>query len=481
MTIEFNHFSPQAFERMVQALSASILGPGVVVFGAGPDGAREATFQGEVPFPSTTERWNGYVVVQAKCRERLRNSSQDADWLAGQLTEELKKFLGHKRVLRKPEFYILATNVTLSPEPKNGGKAKIEALFERFELSLGLKGHAVWSADELRVHLENATDVRLAYSAWLTPSDVLATLIKKLSSTNLQRLLPLALARDLRNERDVRLRDAGQETEKPIYLDDVFVDLPIVDEQLVLTKDDIVLANPIGTDEIDFEPPRKNAEDRDEGPTGVVARLLTLAADKLDPESIEATSKSSEGDANQAAPQSSAHQGQLPNHVVILGGPGQGKSTLGQFLAQVARARILRAHEAGRLNPETRAIIEPVLTRAQLEGLPVHGPARFPIRVDLPSFADSLSRATAQHSSQTLGSFIATRLSHDIGVQIAEDDWRSWVGTCPSLIILDGLDEVPPSGNRTSVVAAIAALWDDLYLVNADTLIVVTTRPQGYN
>lgn len=37
------------FEHMVQALSIGLLGPGVTIFGAGPDGGREATFNGQSP------------------------------------------------------------------------------------------------------------------------------------------------------------------------------------------------------------------------------------------------------------------------------------------------------------------------------------------------------------------------------------------------------------------------------------------------
>ena len=131
MAIEFNHFSPQAFERMVQALCVSVLGPGVVIFGAGADGGREATFEGEVAFPSSVNRWNGYIVVQAKCRERLRNNYEDANWLCGQLRHDLDNFLDAKRNLRKPRYYILASNVTLSPEDKRGGKPKLKQYSSR--------------------------------------------------------------------------------------------------------------------------------------------------------------------------------------------------------------------------------------------------------------------------------------------------------------------------------------------------------------
>src|SRR4051812_2472730 len=83
--VKFESFSAQAFECLAQALCVRILGPGTIVFGSGPDGAREATFDGEVPFPSSADRWNGYIVVQAKCREKLKNNQEDATWLCTQL------------------------------------------------------------------------------------------------------------------------------------------------------------------------------------------------------------------------------------------------------------------------------------------------------------------------------------------------------------------------------------------------------------
>ena len=52
-----------------RALAARVLGSGIVVFGDGPDGGREATFERKLTFPSTVEGWDGYGVVQAKYRQ----------------------------------------------------------------------------------------------------------------------------------------------------------------------------------------------------------------------------------------------------------------------------------------------------------------------------------------------------------------------------------------------------------------------------
>src|SRR5271154_947439 len=57
---------PRSFEQLTQVIASKIIGPGVVIFGDGPDGGREATYEGPMTFPSTEDNWDGYVVVQAK-------------------------------------------------------------------------------------------------------------------------------------------------------------------------------------------------------------------------------------------------------------------------------------------------------------------------------------------------------------------------------------------------------------------------------
>jgi hypothetical protein len=70
----FSSFSPRSFEHLIQALCQKILGPGIRVHGDGPDGGREASFRGRVPYPSAVEYWEGYGVVQAKFRQKEAES-----------------------------------------------------------------------------------------------------------------------------------------------------------------------------------------------------------------------------------------------------------------------------------------------------------------------------------------------------------------------------------------------------------------------
>src|ERR1700694_3850910 len=143
MAFRFDNFSAQSFEHLIQALCAHKLGPGTVVFGSGPDGGRDAVISGKVPFPSAAEQWDGYTIVQAKCRETPTNDSRDATWLATQPKAELQKLVAAS-ISQKPQYYLLATNVRLSAEPHRGGKAKIDAVFRRYQQRLGLVAWRIW-------------------------------------------------------------------------------------------------------------------------------------------------------------------------------------------------------------------------------------------------------------------------------------------------------------------------------------------------
>ena len=45
---DFTGLNPRSFEQMIQALTCEVIGPGVVIFGDGPDGGRKATFTNPV-------------------------------------------------------------------------------------------------------------------------------------------------------------------------------------------------------------------------------------------------------------------------------------------------------------------------------------------------------------------------------------------------------------------------------------------------
>ena len=93
--------STRSFEQLIQAIAAKVIGPNIVIFGDGPDGGREATFEGSIPYPSKEHGWSGYGVVQAKFRQRSQDTQKDGEWALQQLRDELDKFVDPKRNLGK--------------------------------------------------------------------------------------------------------------------------------------------------------------------------------------------------------------------------------------------------------------------------------------------------------------------------------------------------------------------------------------------
>jgi hypothetical protein len=71
MAVDFplESLDPETFEQIAVALCRAVIGNGVTIFGRGPDGGREATYEGPVRWSNTTgfgdDSWDGYVVVQA--------------------------------------------------------------------------------------------------------------------------------------------------------------------------------------------------------------------------------------------------------------------------------------------------------------------------------------------------------------------------------------------------------------------------------
>lgn len=118
MDYDLTRLGSREFEHLSQALTLKVLGPGVSVFGDGPDGGREATFEGPMRFPEPGKSWGGYGIVQAKFKQRPAGDGKDAAWLLGQVQAELERWADptSKRVRhgRPPRYVLFTTNVVLS-------------------------------------------------------------------------------------------------------------------------------------------------------------------------------------------------------------------------------------------------------------------------------------------------------------------------------------------------------------------------------
>ena len=191
MPYDFSRFDPFTFQSFVQALALHVFGPELEVYGAGPDGARDATFEGKPNYPSVESSWEGYTVIQVKYRQKLTHDSKDADWLVNQIKREQTK-LARSKSFRVPDYYLLVTNVDLSPMPailtrsglRKGGMEKVNAALQEFQKRLKIKACHVWNAEKLSRLVETVPPaLKQNYTFWITPNDLLWRVLQELRGT----------------------------------------------------------------------------------------------------------------------------------------------------------------------------------------------------------------------------------------------------------------------------------------------------------
>ncbi|MGW9277349.1 MULTISPECIES: NACHT domain-containing protein [unclassified Embleya] len=160
---------------------------------------------------------------------------------------------------------------------------------------------------------------------------------------------------------------------------------------------------------------------------------------------------------------------------LVRGEPGQGKSTLGQYLCQLHRSAYL---------PDGVAA-----------GAPAIEQPRMPLRVDLRDYAawlayrdpfgdeDDGPRAdVGMRAGGSLETFLAALLRACSGGLAADASTVSdMMRRLPLLVVLDGLDEVAASDTRARVVEEIDAFTARLRVCPFTPQIVVTTRPNAAN
>jgi hypothetical protein len=170
MKYDLAGIGPDPFQRLCQALAMRSLGSRLKVFGAGPDGGRDASFDGPVPFPGDNPAgwWNGYGVVQVKHKSKLGDPRADLAWLRRQLEAELGAWADPASRRRQkgepPRYLLLATNVQLSSVAGSGGKDKIDDLIHHYAEEIGLVEWIVWDGDQIATLLDTNQDLAHVFS-----------------------------------------------------------------------------------------------------------------------------------------------------------------------------------------------------------------------------------------------------------------------------------------------------------------------------
>ena len=495
--------SSRTFEQLAQAIAVHVIGAGVSVFGDGPDGGREATFSGVVNYPNTRAPWKGRGVFQAKFKQRpARIPLQDANWLLAQISREMRRYRRPgsrgRRGVELPEYYVLATNVLLSGGRQRGGRDRVEGVLREYKAKLGWKGFALWDGNDLARFLDNAPGIRQTYAAFITSGDVLHAALEKLQpgQADFNAILTNYLQKEMLAAQYANVQQAGHSSEARVRLANVIIDLPvgairaggpILGSSSTAAQSHLALQRTLANFGL-VKPERATflsalfaLGDLDLAASAGVTQASPLQLyapaygvrltrkflrEHKDKEVITFPGAGAvlERDAHATA-----------GRLVLLGGPGQGKTTIALYACQLYRAALLRQGRSA-LSPAIREIVSAAAPgRARL---PQPKKLRYPIHIDLKALASYL--ADGAGSEPTLVSFLARRLGARTGYVVEEASLRKWLGDHPWFIVFDGLDEIGVAAQRTRTVRCISEFVLDVDAQDADVLILVTCRSQSY-
>ena len=373
-------------------------------------------------------------------------------------TDELKE--GSESEFDANPSLVIATNLnTESTANLEDAKETFLQLVNQHS-SIKFQSLEIWDASTMESWLEENKEINQEFAPWLSKKDILKQ--STVNNPQLNQALTEYLKSEFSTDKNVNLDQAGHSSEDQIALANVFVDLPATTTQHISPPD----------------------EEKTEI-FGIVQKISEQSQHILRDDSISKDiewtndfDRQSEWPDREDAPPS--------GRMVLIGGPGQGKSTLTQLLCQIFRANLLN-HKKPSLNPAEKNLLKQTQELQQELGIHKNLSRRFPFRIVLNDFAKfvgsnpencQLETYLLEKIHKIIEKSKAPKLSKSV---FSESEFLNWFCIYPQLLVLDGLDEVPPTSNRDEVLQVIFDFLKRVKKSSADLLVVATTRPQGYN
>lgn len=436
MTTEYDlgKMDPNSFEHLVNALAFGELGPGLVSFGKGPDGGRDGYYEGITAYPNELTPWSGVWYLQAK-HHAPHLSKDPQKWLLERIAQELTIFSQDRR--RWPDNWIVATNIEQSGVPETGSFDAARKMLEQVRPQL-LSTFHIWGGAEIVRLLDKHPNIRNRYRHLLTPGHVISELLSAMSDeqASIESITRALIVRPFLESRFTRLEQAGSHEDDKPGLHAVFSDLPFVSHEHAYSS--------------------------------AILEILTTAGSETHTYSTR-TSDDERWRHWRRHPRRAANW-------FIRGGPGQGKSTVGQFFCQIQRAVIILENSIPVVQAY-RDLAKDIISKAQMiKALPTV--PRIPVWIDLKDYATWYGR---QDSARGILSYVAHRLALlseqvvHVGTLRRAMQIRSW------LFCFDGLDEVPQDV-KDGIASEVRLLIEDVAVeLDADLMSICTSRPQGYS
>ena len=428
-----------SFQKFVQALIVKVHRETICLPVQQPDGGRDAFF-----YHDALERKN-FVVFQVKFTKNPTEKSER------DVIERLIKYEQNKvdvLINKGATHYYLATNVQGTAHLEQGSIDKVN---EKLTNTFGIPSY-VWWRDDLDARLDNASDIKWSYPEICRTTDVLQFLLKhpeKKAELEAVRAITAYIANQYGDDRDVKFK----QVELKRLITDLFVDIPIGN---------------------------KGSRRERKGMHGNIKEVREIEQYFAKLEENEEY----DSEVDHLLNHGSFAAGFLLNmpfvrgvsRFVLEGAPGQGKSTVTQFLCQVNRLKLLPRH------------------RKELDSIDeLHASAatRTPFRVDLRDYAAWVAGrhpyAKAgelipfEEGQRSLESFLTMQIAwHSGGLNLNQHDLLEFFMRAHSVVVLDGFDEVADILTRESVVEEICAAANRLDAHALSIQLIVTSRPAAF-
>lgn len=443
----FEKMLPDDFESMVQALLEKTyrLGGNLIQFGPGPDGGREATWTQPPDHPAyiepaqDTKRVPKEWVFQVKYHDiGQRGWTNAREAIVEDLERELDKIVHKYKV--PCHVYVMGTNVPFTGVWNVGTRDQITAIAQKWQKHVS--EIFVWDAADLSRMLDANEDVRTAYMDTILPGDILKALYKgaRFHQDRITSAYRAYLQFVTEREGAARAEEAGDEPGLPLA--EVFIDLT-------------------------FKPHESTRE--------LVQNFYTGRRDRSESTTKQADPTFLPKDFDNT-PASFALLLAEGRSMLLLGGPGLGKSTLTQFVALYHAARVVDRSLAQRL--AERLKLPEGISASSLDS---YCRLRFPFRIELRRYARWMSDEQSQQKPGELARYIAeTLVNPNVSSDLKTDDVFALAASDPLLLILDGLDEVPNPDTRKQILEQLQIFLRRVRAEEGDVQLLLSSRPKGY-
>lgn len=344
-------------------------------------------------------------------------------WLDSEIRQEAAKI---KRLASEgAKKYVLVTNVEGTSKPKTGSIDRLDAKLDRYSKDFGLEMTCMWRTTLNAIVDSAPTETKWAYADMLAGWDLVRYLVSEQAAaakdSGLRDLLKKVASAQWDQDERIKFSQVELDRER---LTDLFVDVPA--ERIRVPRTEEAIRS---------------------GPATIAGAAVYVASKTMYP------------------------------FTLVRGAPGQGKSTLSQFVCQAYRAAFM---------PDPSVAIT---------GLPDVPNPRFPMRLDLGDYAawlqgydvfDKSDQARTKKGPSRRGaagsvdSYLAELLAHASGRDgVTAAEVQGIIERVPSIIVLDGLDEVGNVADRRRVVDEIDLFCSRGRAYSVQPKIVVTTRPNS--